>query len=167
MSLLEEVRENKTLAQAGRELAAAGRNVWLAGLGALAQVTRVTKAAKLAEAGEEGRKLFGELVEKGRPVAARRRQQVDALVERAAKEAKDLGKLAQDQAAYEGRRMLKRLNLMTREDVKILSKRIDVLSHKLDELAGDAPVLLDEAADNNSVAEGKTPTPRQRRTAKR
>lgn len=166
MSLLEEVRGNKTLARAGREIAVAGRNVWLAGLGAIAQLTQVTEAARIAEVSKGSRKLFGDLVEKGRPVAARRREQVEALVEKAGKSAQDLRQLAQDQAAYEGRKMLKRLNLMTREDVKTLSRRIDVLSHKLDELAGDAPVLLGEAPEN-SVAEGETLKPRQRRTAKR
>lgn len=171
MSLLEEVRGNKTLAEAGRGIAAAGRNVWLAGLGALAEVT---EASRIAEVKEGGRKLFGSLVEKGRPVEARQREQVEALVGKAGKSAKDFGQLAQDQAAYEGRRLLKRLNLMSREDVKTLSRRIDVLSQKLDELAGDAPVLLGEGNENHSAAgeealarEATPRAPRQRRTAKR
>jgi polyhydroxyalkanoate synthesis regulator phasin len=165
MSLLEEVRGNKTLAEAGRGIAAAGRNVWLAGLGALAEVTEATR---ISEVTEGGRKLFGSLVEKGRPVAARRREQVEALVGKAEKTAKDLGQLAQDQAAYEGRKVWKRLHLMSREDVKTLSRRIDVLSQKLDEVAGEVPALLAEVNPNDSAAGESTPrAPRQRRTAKR
>ncbi len=168
MSLLEEVRGNKTLSRAGREIALAGRNVWLAGLGAIAQIT---------EAGEDGRKLFGELVERGRPVAARSRErfrtQVEALAEKTGKTAKDLGQLAQDQAAYEGKRMLKLLNVPTRLEVRTLAARIDALTQKLDEVAGAEIALVPaETNDKLSVAAGETvetgaPTPRQRRTAKR
>jgi poly(hydroxyalkanoate) granule-associated protein len=144
MSLLEEVRGNKTLSRAGREIAHAGRNVWLAGLGAVAEV------------GEGGRKLFGQLVEKGRPVAALRRKQVESLVAETGKKAKDLGQLAQDQAVYEGKRVLKALKVPTRQDVRALASRIDALTSKLAEIE-----------DNHPVAEGEAPTPRQRRTAKR
>jgi len=159
MSLLEEVRENKTLNRAGREIAQAGRNVWLAGLGAIAEIT---------EAGAEGRKRFGQMVERGRPLAAERRKQVEALVEKTGKTAKDLGRLAQDQAAYEGKRMLKLLNVPTRHDVRMLAKRIDALAHKLDEVAGgDAAPAEVATEDNHSVAAGEVPAPRQRRSAKR
>lgn len=171
MSLLEEVRGNRTLAEAGRGIAAAGRNVWLAGLGALAEVT---EASRLAEVKEGGRKFFSSLVEKGRPVEARRREQVEALAGKAEKSAQDLGRLAQDQALYEGRRLMKRLNVMSREDLKALSRRIDLLSQKLDELAGRAPVVLAEGNENLSAAgeearasEPAPRAPRQRRTAKR
>ena len=110
MSLLEEVRGNKTLNRAGREIAHAGRNVWLAGLGAVAEV------------GEGSRKLFGELVKKGRPVAARRRKQVASLAAEAGKKAKDLGQLAQDQAIYEGKRVLKALKVPGKQvmDVRLV-----------------------------------------------
>ena len=90
MSLLEEVRANKTLNRAGREIAAAGRNVWLAGLGAVAQITEV---------GEGSKKLFGELIEKGRPMAASGRKRIDALVEKTGETAREWSRLAQDQVA--------------------------------------------------------------------
>lgn len=166
MSLLEEVRGNKTLHRAGREIAQAGRNVWLAGLGAIAEISEV---------GEGSKKLFGELVERGRPVATKRREQLDTLVEKTSKTAQDLGQLAQDQAAYEGKRVLHLLNVPTRQDVRTLAKRIDALAHTLDAVSAVAVATELAGTDaNDSVAEveapsfeGEAPAPRQRRTAKR
>src|SRR5437588_119900 len=71
-----------------RELLSAGRNLWLAGLGAV------------AEAGEEGRGLFDRLVERGRPLDARQRQAIGKTIE-------TLGALAA--AEQEGSKMFSRL----------------------------------------------------------
>ena len=105
------------------KLLAAGRSLWLAGLGAV------------AEAEEEGRELFDRLVERGRPLEERQKKAAEAVTGRAQRTARELGRLVQDTVAYESRGMLKRLNVMTREDVKILSARLETLSKKLDEYA--------------------------------
>jgi poly(hydroxyalkanoate) granule-associated protein len=105
------------------KLRAAGRTLWLAGLGALAEV-------------EEGsRGLFGRLVERGRPIEEHQKQTVEAAAGRATRTAREFGRLLQDTVEYESRGVLKRLNVMTREDVKILSVRLATLSQKIDEYA--------------------------------
>jgi poly(hydroxyalkanoate) granule-associated protein len=103
------------------KLFAAGRSLWLAGLGVVAEV-------------EEGtQRLFGRLVAKGLPVEERQKRAVEAVAEKAKGTALGLTQLVQDTVEYESRQMLKRLNVMTVEDVKILSARLETLSTKLDE----------------------------------
>jgi poly(hydroxyalkanoate) granule-associated protein len=103
------------------KLFAAGRSLWLAGLGVVAEV-------------EEGtQRLFGRLVAKGLPVEERQKRAVEAVAEKAKGTALGLTQLVQDTVEYESRQMLKRLNVMTVEDVKILSARLETLSTKIDE----------------------------------
>lgn len=101
----------------------AGRNLWLAGLGAV------------AGAGEGSRELFDHLVERGRPLEERQKQVVSQVTDRTNRTVAELKKLVQDQVAWESRGVLKKLNLLTVEDVKILAARLDTLSRKLDEYA--------------------------------
>lgn len=112
-------------------LFATGRNVWLAGLGVVAE----------AEAGS--RELFSHLVEKGRPIEEKRRQTIEAVTGRANQTAKELVTLVQDTVEYESRQMLKRLNVMTRDDVKVFSARLKTLTAKIDEYA--AKRLVEES----------------------
>jgi poly(hydroxyalkanoate) granule-associated protein len=123
------------------KLLAAGRNLWLAGLGAVAEVE------------EEGRGLFDRLVERGRPVEGKQKKLAETLTgtitERANKAARELGKLVEETVEFESRGVLRKLNLMTREDVKILSARLETLSKKIDEYAvrreaaaKEVPVIL-------------------------
>jgi poly(hydroxyalkanoate) granule-associated protein len=101
----------------------AGRNLWLAGLGVVAGV-------------EEGsRELFDHLVDRGRPVEERQKKVMSQVADRTNRTVAELKKLLQDQVAWEGRGVLKKLNVMTVEDVKILSARLDTLSRKIDEYA--------------------------------
>jgi poly(hydroxyalkanoate) granule-associated protein len=103
------------------KLLAAGRNLWLAGLGAVAEVEEGTLS------------LFDRLIAKGRPVEARQKKAAEAVAEKAKGTAIGLTQLVQDTVEYESRQVLKRLNVMTREDVKILSARLATLSTKIDE----------------------------------
>lgn len=143
------------------KLLAAGRSLWLAGLGAAAEV-------------EEGsRELFDRMVKRGRPVERRQKKAAKSVAERAQRAARELGQLVQDTVAYESRGMLKRLNVMTAEDVKILSARLETLSKKIDEyavrreaVAGVTPDLI----PNNKIVTGKPKAaarPRQPKTTKR
>jgi poly(hydroxyalkanoate) granule-associated protein len=137
------------------KLLAAGRSLWLAGLGAV------------AGAEEEGRELFDRLVERGRPLEKRQKQAAGAVADRAQRTARDLGKLLQDTVSYESRGMLKRLNVMTREDVKILSARLETLSRKIDEYAARREAAAVTPETNAAAAAPKAPRPRQRKTTKR
>jgi poly(hydroxyalkanoate) granule-associated protein len=154
------------------KLFAAGRNLWLAGLGVVAEV-------------EEGTlNLFGHLIEKGRPVEERQKKAAEAVADKAKGTALGLTQLVQDTVEYESRQMLKRLNVMTREDVKILSARLETLSTKIDEYVarrseaaieivspeGEAAmIIIPEITPDNlsAVAQPKKAAkPRQRKTAR-
>jgi poly(hydroxyalkanoate) granule-associated protein len=139
---------------------AAGRSLWLAGLGAVAEV-------------EEGsREMFGRLVKRGRPVERRQKKAAQSVAERVQSTARELGQLVQDTIAYESRGMLKRLNVMTLEDVKILSARLETLSKKLDEYAARREAAAGVTPDlipNNQIVAGAPKAaarPRQRKTTR-
>jgi poly(hydroxyalkanoate) granule-associated protein len=100
----------------------AGRNLFLAGVGAVAEVS------------EGGLEMFDRLVERGKPFEDKQKQRVEAVVERASQTVRGANQLLQDTVEFESRGVLKRLNVMTREDVKILSARIATLSKKVDEV---------------------------------
>ncbi|HEX7181312.1 MAG TPA: phasin family protein [Thermoanaerobaculia bacterium] len=117
--------------KARRELLDAGRNLWWAGLGAVAGV-------------EDGsRSWFDRMVERGRPIEKRQRQTIDELSGRTATTVREMSQLFQDTVDYETRKVLKRLGVMTREDVTVLAARIDTLAKRIDELAA-----LRETAQN-------------------
>jgi poly(hydroxyalkanoate) granule-associated protein len=137
----------------------AGRNLWLAGLGAVAGV-------------EEGsRELLDRLIERGRPLEERQKKVMRQAADRTNRTVAELKKLVQDQVAWEGRGVLKKLNMMTVEDVKILSARLDTLSRKLDEYAvlraaqkpvaapavvETEPIILTDAPKKKTAARSRT-----------
>ncbi len=140
----------------GRDkLLAAGRSLWLAGLGAVAEVEK------------SGRELFGRLVERGKPVEERQKKLAETVTDRAQRTAREMGKLLQDTVEYESRGMLKRLNVMTREDVKVLSARLETLSKKLDEYATrrEAAAVVTPKTQKPAGAP-KAPRPRPSKTTK-
>lgn len=103
-------------------LVTTGKNLLLAGVGAVAEVR------------EGGIEMFDRLVERGKPLEAKRKQAAGAVVERATKAVRGAGQLVQDTVEFESRGLLKRMNVMTREDVKVLSARVTTLSKKVDEV---------------------------------
>jgi polyhydroxyalkanoate synthesis regulator phasin len=82
-----------------------------------------------------GRELFGQLVEKGRPVEEERKKRVEKIAGAAGQTVRGFTRLVEDTVAYESREMLKRFNVMTRDDVKVFSARLETLSRKIDEYA--------------------------------
>jgi poly(hydroxyalkanoate) granule-associated protein len=132
-----------------------GRNLWLAGLGAAAAVT------------EQGKKLFDGLVERGRPVAKRQIEVVDKVGDRTAAVVQDAVKLVRDTIEHEAKAVVKRLDLMTHSDVKILSARLEALSARLDEMAAHHAVAPSEALEviPGEVAVEKPVRPRSRAKA--
>ncbi len=122
------------------------RNLWLAGLGAVVEVEA------------EGRGLFRQLVERGRPVKERQKRAAQAVTEHTEVALRELGQLVQDTVEYESKNLMKRLGLATRDDFSVLSTRLETLSRKIDEVAArrkvdaaetDEPVIL--AADGTPV----------------
>lgn len=146
--------QTSTTAGIGRELLNAGRNLWLAGLGAI------------AEADEAGTRLFDRLVERGRPLDERQRKAVEAFTDRANGALREAGKLFQDTVEYESRQVLKKMGVLTRDDLKVLSARLDILARQIDEyaaaraVANTAIITPETAAD---VTETRRPRPRKTR----
>lgn len=143
----------------GRELVSAGRNLWLAGLGAI------------AEAEETSVKLFDRLVERGRPLDERQRKTVDAFADRANGALREAGKLFQDTVEYESRQVLKKMGVLTRDDLKVLAARLDILARQIDEYAAAREVaqmrIVTPETAAADIAPAQTRKPRQRKTTTR
>jgi poly(hydroxyalkanoate) granule-associated protein len=147
--------------RARQELFNAGRSLWLASLGAI------------AEADEAGQKLFDRLVERGRPLDERQRKTVEAFTDRANGAMREAGKLFQDTLEYESRQVLKKVGVLTREDLRTLSARLDILSKQIDEYAAakavaEAVSLTSNITPETAAAEEASSErrPRQRKTTR-
>lgn len=112
------------------ELTKRGRDVWLAGLGALATVE------------EEGSKLFNRLVERGQSFEEERREELKAASEKA-REQRDEALEQIEEAGEETRSMLmdsvntalERFGVPTRNEVDRLSDKVETLSKQVDHLS--------------------------------
>ena len=139
-----------------QDLLAAGRNLWLAGLGAIAAIT---------EADQGSRELFDRLVERGRPLEEQQRKAFRELGDRTEETVLEMRKLFQETVEYEGKGVLKKLGVLTRDDLKVLAARIDTLSQKIDELTAQrqsaAAASAQESATGAAPAERR---PRQRKS---
>ncbi len=115
--------QTTTTGSIGRELLNAGRNLLLAGIGAV------------VEADNASLRLFDRLVERGRPLDERQRKAAEAFADRASGAVHEAGKLFQDTVEYEARQVLKKVGVLTRDDLKVLSARLEILSRQIDEYA--------------------------------
>ncbi len=120
---------------------AAGRSLWLAGVGAVAEVS------------EGGVEMFDRLVERGKPLEAKQKKVVAAVTERAGRISREAGRLVQDTVEFESRGLLKKINVMTREDVKVLNARISTLTGKVDEVVARRFAPVKSAAKSAKTVE--------------
>lgn len=139
----------------GRELLNAGRNLWLASLGAIAEVE------------QGGAKLFDRLVERGRPLDERQRKTVEAFADSANSALRETGKLFQDTVEYESRQVLKKMGVMTRDDLKVMSARLDILARQIDEYAAAREIAKPETIIVTPEAAAEEDTPVIRRSRQR
>lgn len=77
---------------------------------------------------------FDQMVERGRPIEQRQRRTLGELGGRTGSTVLEMKKLFEDTVEYETRNLLKRFGVMTRDDVKTLTARIDTLAVRVDEL---------------------------------
>lgn len=139
------------------EMREAGRNLWLAGLGAVAGIE---------EGGRDWHQVFDRLVERGRPVDERQRKVIGEVEGRTGSTVREMKKLFEDTVQYESKSLLKRLGLMTRDDVNVLAARIDTLATKVDELVASYAITAAEPAESPEEIPGAAPKnrrPRQRK----
>ncbi|NBC00064.1 MAG: protein PhaF [Bacteroidetes bacterium] len=104
------------------ELTERGREVWLAGLGAM------------AAAEEEGTKLFNSLIEKGKSYESQGRKQVEAVAEKATEQQEALSERVQSTIAETVEVALERFGVPTQAEVKTLSQQVDRLTKKVERL---------------------------------
>ena len=105
-------------------LAEVGRSIWLAGLGALAEVER----------GRRG--FFDDLVERGRRVERAQLKAVDRAVARSSERAERLGEEVRERVHAGVEEVLHRANLPSRDDLKVLAARLDRLAERIEAAAG-------------------------------
>jgi polyhydroxyalkanoate synthesis regulator phasin len=99
----------------GREMVGLGRDIWLAGLGAVATMD------------EEGTEIFDRLVERGKQVETERRKKMSTRREKVAQ--------ALEENLYDPLiSALKRVGVSTHEEIRDLTARIESLAHKVDRL---------------------------------
>jgi polyhydroxyalkanoate synthesis regulator phasin len=127
---MNEAQTQETFDRARRELREAGRTLWLAGLGAVAELGEGSRSWHQVE----WHQMFDRLVERGRPVDERQRKALEEIEKRTGTTVREMKKLLDDTVQYESKSLLKQLGLMTRDDVNVLAARIDTLAAKVDEL---------------------------------
>jgi len=108
----------------GSGLTAAGKSIWLAGLGAL------------AGAGDAGRALFDDLVERGRKLEGRQFRALDRAVARTADRVERAGAGVEERIERQVEKVVHRADLPSRRDLRELSARLDRLAERLEELDG-------------------------------
>jgi poly(hydroxyalkanoate) granule-associated protein len=116
----EHKRDLKTI---GHDAAEAGRNVWLASLGAVAEVET------------EARSLVGSLIERGKKFEERQKKTFERTVDETTERAKKLGTRLQKRAEAGVTTALERVGVPTRHDLALLNSRLETLSEHLDTLA--------------------------------
>jgi len=111
------------------ELTERGREVWLAGLGAM------------AAAEEEGTKLFNSLIKKGKSYESQGREQLEVVAETATEQQQALSERVQSTIAETVEVALERFGVPTQTEVKKLSQQVDRLTKKVEQLtqAMDGP----------------------------
>jgi poly(hydroxyalkanoate) granule-associated protein len=128
------------------ELTERGREVWLAGLGALATVE------------EEGTKLFNRLVDRGQKFEEERRHELEEATEtvreqsdEAISQLEEAGEETQSMLTETVNSALERFGVPTRKEVDDLADKVDHLSKQVENLA-DHLADEDESSEESSKA---------------
>lgn len=132
------------------EITRRGRDVWLAGLGALATVE------------EEGTKAYNTLVERGKNYESKGRKQIESAISKASKqrdealsEVEDAGEGARDYIFSTVDRALDRFGVATRSEVDKLSKQVGALTAKVDTLTKSIQAQQKRKKAESKPAESK------------
>jgi poly(hydroxyalkanoate) granule-associated protein len=116
----DKARLGKTLRE---DLSQAGRDVWLAGLGAVALIQK------------EGRDTFDMLVEKGRTLESRERPTLDRMLQDAAGRVRTLGKRVESGLQDTSRTVLQRFGVPSHAEINALIMRVEQLTAKVEAIS--------------------------------
>jgi poly(hydroxyalkanoate) granule-associated protein len=132
-----ETGEDKNLQD---ELKESAHRIWLAGLGALA----------MAE--EEGTKVFGRLVDRGRDVEKRGKVEVDKVKSKAESAWGEVGSKV-DEAVTAA---LHRLGVPTRDEIRRLTQRVEELTAKVEQLKPRVTPAAAPVAEEQGTKAGRS-----------
>lgn len=103
-----------------RDLAEAGRDVWLAGLGAMALLEK------------QGRQTFETLVDRGKTFETKERTMIDRMWQDAAGQVRALGTRVETTLQDTSRVMLQRFGIPSHDEIAALISRVEQLTAKVE-----------------------------------
>jgi len=106
-----------------KDLSEAGREVWLAGLGAVALIER------------EGRHAFSVLVEKGKTFETQERSVLDRVFQEAADQMRGLGKRVESGLQDTSKMVLQRFGVPSHAEINALITRVEQLTAKVEAIS--------------------------------
>lgn len=125
------MRTKETMSNMQEELRDSAHKIWLAGLGAV------------STAGEKGSTWFQQLVEKGEGLEARGKKNMDKAMDDLETSAKKARKRVENTVDDLWERLderfteaMHRFGVPTRDEIQALTRRVEELNHKVDELRG-------------------------------
>jgi poly(hydroxyalkanoate) granule-associated protein len=131
LEVVEENEASKDLKALSQDLVEKGREVWLAGLGALSSV------------GDEGTKLFNQLVSRGRELEAEGRQRINALVDELSHRQQEVKERVEqsfskleDEVSGLVEKTMARLDVPSRSEIQELTAKVNQLAEQVEHLAG-------------------------------
>ncbi len=111
------------LGKTREDLAEAGRDVWLASLGAVALIEK------------EGRSMFAALVEKGKTFETREKGAVDRMIDDAAGQVRTIGKKVESGLQETSKAVLQRFGIPSHAEINSLIARVEQLTAKVEAIS--------------------------------
>ncbi len=147
-------KESKKKESAVEALSGRAREVWLAGLGAL------------ATAEEEGNKVFSKLVDKGTDFEKRGKKQIDETYDEISGSYKKLEKKikstfnkAEDEIDENLQELVHKMGVPTQDEIKELTSQVEKLINKVDQLSKKVDQGEKKAAASSSASKTSTTKP--------
>src|SRR5512135_3715189 len=113
------------------EISQAGREVWLASLGAVSLLEK------------EGRTMFERLVEKGKTFETREKSVIEGMINEATGQVRALGKQVEDRLQDTSKAVLQRFGVPSHAEINALIARVEQLTAKVESISRK------EAADDH------------------
>lgn len=111
------------LGKTREELSEAGRDVWLAGLGAVSLLEK------------ESRTIFQNLVEKGKTFETREKSTVDRMLQEAADQVRTIGRQVESRLQDTSKAVLQRFGVPTHAEINALIARVEQLTAKVEAIS--------------------------------
>ncbi len=111
------------LGKTREEISQAGREVWLASLGAVSLIEK------------EGRTMFETLVEKGKTFETRERSMIEDMINEAAGQVRAIGKQVEGRLQDTSKSVLQRFGVPSHAEINALIARVEQLTAKVESIS--------------------------------